>query len=181
MLYELSTPFLNFHWFFDKLNMTGSKAQLYNGISLISVFFSCRLVWGAYSSFNMYQDTWNALHFDPRTTKLSTNEELMRFGHDHALPAWLVLIYMGGHVTLQLLNVFWLRKMVAAIRKRFAPEAKANAVNANANGAGDAANGATTSGAKVNGGVNGAKINGVKVNGVKVNGVKVNGVAKKRS
>jgi hypothetical protein len=137
MLYELSTPFLNFHWFFDKLNMTGSKAQLYNGIALVSVFFSCRLVWGAYSSFNIYRDTWNALYFDPSTAKLSTNEDLMRFGKDHALPAWLVIIYMGGHIILQLLNVFWLGKMIAAIRKRFTPEAqaaKANGVSVNGTG-----------------------------------------------
>jgi hypothetical protein len=151
MLYELSTPFLNFHWFFDKLNMTGSKAQLYNGIALISVFFSCRLVWGAYSSFYIYQDTWNALSFDPTTVKLSTNEDLMRFGHDHALPAWLVIIYMGGHITLQLLNVFWLGKMIAAIRKRFTPEAKA----AKANGV--AVNGRRS---KVNGSNSGAHSNG---------------------
>jgi hypothetical protein len=25
ILYEISTPFLNIHWFFDKLNMTGSR------------------------------------------------------------------------------------------------------------------------------------------------------------
>jgi TLC domain len=173
MLYELSTPFLNFHWFFDKLNMTGSKAQLYNGIALVSVFFSCRLVWGAYSSFNIYRDTWNALYFDPSTTILDTNEELMRFGQDHALPIWLVIIYMGGHVTLQCLNVFWLGKMVAAIRKRFTPGGKANATKAN--GDGDAVNKATTTGVKVNEGV---KVNG----GFKVNGgVKGRGVAKKHS
>lgn len=125
MLYELSTPFLNFHWFFDKLGMTGSKAQLYNGFALISVFFSARLVWGAYSSFNIYRDVWNAIHFDASTTKLSTNEAMMVFGKDRSLPAWLVIIYMGGHVTLQVLNVFWLGKMIAAIRKRFTPEAQA--------------------------------------------------------
>ncbi|CAG8956781.1 hypothetical protein HYFRA_00011170 [Hymenoscyphus fraxineus] len=125
MLYELSTPFLNMHWFFDKLGMTGSRAQLYNGFALISVFFSARLVWGAYSSFNIYRDVWNAIYFDASTTKLSTNEAMMVFGKDRSLPAWLVVIYMGGHVTLQLLNVFWLGKMIAAIRKRFTPEALA--------------------------------------------------------
>ncbi|KAF4632770.1 hypothetical protein G7Y89_g5356 [Cudoniella acicularis] len=120
MLYELSTPFLNFHWFFDKLGMTGSKAQLYNGFALISVFFSCRIVWGAYSSVNIYRDVWNALHFDPNS-KLSTNDEMMRFGRDRSLPMWLVVLYLGGHITLQVLNVFWLGKMIAAIKKRFTP------------------------------------------------------------
>jgi hypothetical protein len=105
MLYELSTPFLNIHWFFDKLGMTGTKAQLYNGLTLLVVFFSCRLVWGAYSSFNIYRDVWNALHLS-KSTKFETNSELMMFGNDRSLPMWLVVLYMGGHVTLQVLNVF---------------------------------------------------------------------------
>ena len=119
MLYELSTPFLNIHWFFDKLGMTGTKAQLYNGLMLLVVFFCCRLVWGAYSSINIYRDVWNAWHFNAQTTKLSTNEEMMRFGGDRLLPMWLVALYMGGHVTLQALNVFWFGKMISAVKKRF--------------------------------------------------------------
>ena len=138
MLYELSTPFLNIHWFFDKLGMTGTKAQLYNGLILLSVFFGCRLVWGAYSSFNIYRDVWNALHLSS-SAKFETNSELTRFGSDRSLPMWLVIIYMGGHVTLQALNVFCtcpvslnllhgtvliprhsgFGKMSAAVKKRF--------------------------------------------------------------
>lgn len=118
MLYELSTPFLNIHWFFDKLGMTGTKAQLYNGVTLLVVFFCCRLVWGAYSSLNIYRDVWNALHFDVQG-KLSPNEDMMRFGGERLLPMWLVVLYMGGHVTLQALNVFWFGKMIAAVKKRF--------------------------------------------------------------
>jgi hypothetical protein len=118
MLYELSTPFLNIHWFFDKLGMTGTRAQLYNGLTLLVVFFSCRLVWGAYSSFNIYRDVWNALKLDG-SAKFQTNSELMAFGNDRSLPIWLVVLYMGGHVTLQALNVWWFGKMIAAVRKRF--------------------------------------------------------------
>ncbi len=118
MLYELSTPFLNIHWFFDKISMTGTKAQLYNGIALIAVFFSCRLVWGAYSSFNIYRDVWNALHFD-RSVKIGGTEEMMQFAGNRSLPTWLVAMYMGGHVTLQALNVYWFTKMIAAVKKRF--------------------------------------------------------------
>lgn len=125
MLYELSTPFLNFHWFFDKLGMTGSKAQLYNGFVLISVFFSARLVWGAYSSFNIYRDVFNAL-FITSEMKFDSRPEMMMFGKDRSLPIWLVVLYLGGHVTLQVLNVFWLGKMIAAIKKRFTPKAKEN-------------------------------------------------------
>ncbi|TVY31739.1 putative TLC domain-containing protein [Lachnellula subtilissima] len=125
MLYELSTPFLNMHWFFDKLGMTGSKAQLYNGLALVSVFFSCRLVWGAYSSFNIYKDVWDALHIT-NDTKFDSRPEMMIHGQDRLLPWWLVVLYLGGHVTLQVLNVFWLGRMIAAIRKRFSPKVKVN-------------------------------------------------------
>jgi hypothetical protein len=131
MLYELSTPFLNIHWFFDKLGMTGTKAQLYNGLTLLVVFFCCRLVWGAYSSFNIYKDVWDALHLD-RTTKMQNDSEMMRFGQNRELPTWLVVLYMGGHVTLQVLNVWWFSKMIAAVRKRFVKTGKK--ANGSANG-----------------------------------------------
>ncbi|CCE28339.1 uncharacterized protein CPUR_01814 [Claviceps purpurea 20.1] len=58
ILWELSTPFLNIHWFMDKLDMTGSQAQLYNGFLLLFTFFSCRLVYGTYQS---VQYIWRAI------------------------------------------------------------------------------------------------------------------------
>ncbi|KAI9809400.1 MAG: hypothetical protein M1826_003913 [Phylliscum demangeonii] len=61
ILYELSSPFLNFHWFFDKLQMTGSRPQLYNGIVLLATFFACRLVWGPYQTVRVFADVWTAL------------------------------------------------------------------------------------------------------------------------
>ena len=47
------------------------------------------------------------------------NEEMMRFGGERLLPTWLVVLYMCGHATLQVLNVFWFGKMLAAVKKRF--------------------------------------------------------------
>lgn len=64
VLYELSSPFLNVHWFCDKLGMTGSKLQWYNGIILLATFFGCRLVWGTYQSLQVYQDAWAAMHIN---------------------------------------------------------------------------------------------------------------------
>ncbi|KAH8422837.1 TLC domain-containing protein [Aspergillus melleus] len=61
ILYELSSPFLNIHWFLDKLNMTGSNLQWYNGMMLLFMFFSCRLVWGTWQSVLVYRDMWYAL------------------------------------------------------------------------------------------------------------------------
>ena len=63
ILYELSTPFLNVHWFCDKLNLTGSKIQWINGMFLLSSFFCCRLIWGSYQSIRVYQDVWHAINF----------------------------------------------------------------------------------------------------------------------
>ncbi|KAK3172663.1 hypothetical protein OEA41_005987 [Lepraria neglecta] len=61
VLYELSTPFLNFHWFFDKCNMNGSRIQLYNGILLLIAFFGCRLAWGTYQTVHIYRDIWSRI------------------------------------------------------------------------------------------------------------------------
>lgn len=41
--------------------MTGSRAQWYNGMALLSTFFACRLVWGTWQSIIVYGDMWNAL------------------------------------------------------------------------------------------------------------------------
>ena len=77
ILYEISSPFLNLHWMFDKLNMTGSRPQWYNGMALLSSFFCCRLVWGTYQSVRVYQDVWAALHWTPL---LSPSDPTARVG-----------------------------------------------------------------------------------------------------
>lgn len=64
ILYELSSPFLNIHWFCDKVNMTGSKLQWYNGMVLLVTFFCCRLVWGTYQSASVYYDVWQVMQMD---------------------------------------------------------------------------------------------------------------------
>ncbi|KKY18346.1 hypothetical protein UCRPC4_g05028 [Phaeomoniella chlamydospora] len=71
ILYELSTPFLNIHWFCDKLGLTGSKLQWYNGMCLLATFAGCRLFWGTYQSFRVYQDIWEALSV-PSTTSIAS-------------------------------------------------------------------------------------------------------------
>jgi hypothetical protein len=118
ILYELSSPFLNFHWFFDKLDMTGSKAQLYNGFMLLFTFFSCRLVWGTYQSVRVYQDVWAALHHKP-TEKLVSEGGVMRFAGEEYCPLWLAFAYLGSNVILNTLNFYWFGKMIETLRKRF--------------------------------------------------------------
>ena len=103
ILYELSTPCLNIHWFMDKTGMTGSTAQLVNGILLLATFGCSRLVWGSYQSVNMYRDMWTAY-----TTP-----------GENPVPAWLAVAYVIANTILNVLNFFWFSKMIAALRKRF--------------------------------------------------------------
>ncbi|KAL8994712.1 MAG: hypothetical protein Q9188_006990 [Gyalolechia gomerana] len=145
ILYELSSPFLNFHWFFDKLQMTGSRAQWYNGILLLLSFFCCRLLWGTYQSIRVYQDCWAALHVENANSSSSSllpilkvtnpnpigvpelQEEhslatagLMRFNPNPTnIPTWLALTYLGSNVVLNTLNFYWFLKMIETVKKRF--------------------------------------------------------------
>lgn len=93
ILYELSSPFLNIHWFLDKVNMTGSKLQWYNGMMLLVVFFSCRLVWGTWQSVIVYGDMWHAwkqsrsMTHSPFLDGVSTNAPVFKLGEGGALCA----------------------------------------------------------------------------------------------
>jgi hypothetical protein len=141
ILYELSSPFLNIHWFFDKLHMTGSKAQWYNGILLLASFFSCRLVWGTYQSVRVYQDVWRALQSGPmnvtegiarRMTSplvlgvlndgkgvVKANEEVLKYAEGNVVPTWLAVTYLSSNLVLNSLNFYWFGKMVETVRSRF--------------------------------------------------------------
>ncbi|CAI7631882.1 unnamed protein product [Penicillium pancosmium] len=148
ILYELSSPFLNIHWFLDKIEMTGSRTQWYNGMLLLSVFFCCRLVWGTWQSIMVYMDMWNALQqtwsaassplqtpttvnanvFRPDSgsmcideTCARANAEIARFSDFTAngVPTWLVVTYVTSNLILNFLNYFWFSKMVETVLKRF--------------------------------------------------------------
>lgn len=149
VLYELSSPFLNIHWFLDKVNMTGSRAQWYNGMLLLSVFFCCRLVWGTWQSVVVYKDMWYALQqtwsasASPLQTPVNVNAqvflpgrgggicidetcaranaEISRFKDFTAegVPTWLVVTYVASNLILNFLNYFWFSKMVETVLKRF--------------------------------------------------------------
>ncbi|OAX77287.1 hypothetical protein ACJ72_08417 [Emergomyces africanus] len=129
ILYELSSPFLNFHWFFDKVNMTGSKAQWYNGMALLSVFFCCRLVWGTWQSFRVFLDIFTAYKQargtfvgDPLNGRSSANAEVSKFAQAQmagGLPLWLIATYLSSNLTLNSLNFFWFWKMIETVMKRF--------------------------------------------------------------
>ncbi|KAH0287753.1 DUF887-domain-containing protein [Aureobasidium namibiae CBS 147.97] len=144
ILYELSSPALNMHWFMDKLNMTGSIYQLINGIVLISTFFFCRLVWGSVNSVLVFRDIWTAMQnggvvgldenlglkygldqnmsaITPQDLPYTGSEDIMRFAGSRSLPAWLALSYLASNIVLNVLNWYWFAKMIEALRKRFDP------------------------------------------------------------
>ncbi|MCJ1391273.1 hypothetical protein MMC18_004136 [Xylographa bjoerkii] len=131
ILYELSSPFLNIHWFCDKLHLTGSRVQLYNGLVLLATFFSCRLVWGTYQSLRVYQDVWAAIQ-TPGVLPILTNSTttaasadphsgILRFQGDGVIPVWLACTYLGSNIVLNTLNFYWFGKMIEAVKKRFRP------------------------------------------------------------
>lgn len=136
ILYELSSPFLNIHWFCDKLNMTGSNLQFVNGIVLLFTFFSCRLCWGTYNSFRVFADVYRAYAAgavtlaDPEVGKLSSNttlgnagfkHDILRFAEGQTVPLWLAAAYLISNLILNGLNWFWFGKMIETLRKRFDP------------------------------------------------------------
>jgi hypothetical protein len=127
-LYELSSPFLNIHWFCDKLNMTGSKVQLYNGFCLLFTFFGCRLVWGLYQSVRVFTDIYKALKHPgwpgaaPGTESLPDDRgAIMRFAGNEYIPLWLAASYLASNIILNGLNFVWFSKMIETVRKRFDP------------------------------------------------------------
>lgn len=103
MLYELSTPFLNIHWAFDKFDMTGSKFQLYNGIALMTTFAGCRLVWGSYQ-------TW------------LLSSDMLTAWREGLVPKLLFSTYLLANTGLTCLNFYWFGKMIQALKKRFEPK-----------------------------------------------------------
>lgn len=136
LLYELSSPFLNIHWFCDKLDLTGSTYQAVNGIFLVGTFFSCRLVWGTYSSIRVFRDVWRAIQ-EGYTEPHFFTEKLTAFAREGALsdprgqttaymgvrylPLWLGAAYLASNLVLNMLNYYWFGKMIQTIRTRFDP------------------------------------------------------------
>jgi hypothetical protein len=136
ILYELSSPFLNIHWFCDKLDMTGSTLQFVNGIILLFTFFSCRLCWGTYNSIRVFSDVYHAYKAgpvtltDPASGKLNNHttlgnagfkHDILQFADGQSVPLWLAAAYLASNLILNSLNWYWFSKMIETLRKRFDP------------------------------------------------------------
>lgn len=104
----------------DKLDMTGTRAQLYNGLLLLSTFFSCRLVYGTYQSYCVFRDIWAGINSTPDSKSLIS--PAMTFATpDSTVPVWLGSLYLASNMTLNFLNFYWFFMMIRAVRKRFEP------------------------------------------------------------
>lgn len=125
VLYELSSPFLNIHWFCDKLDLTGSTVQLINGIFLLGTFFGCRLVYGSYASVCVFLDVWRAMEYDNSAVLVKDEpiSDLMMYttSTSRTVPWWLAGSYLASNIVLNCLNWYWMGQMIKTIRKRFEP------------------------------------------------------------
>ena len=117
VLYELSTPFLNIHWFLDKSGLSGTKLQLVNGLLLIVCFFSCRILWGWYQSVNLYLDVWSIWGIDCSTKVHLEEQDMERYCRK--VDVGLTLLFLTANTTLSCLNLYWFCLMVRAIQTRF--------------------------------------------------------------
>lgn len=104
----------------DKVGMTGTKAQLYNGLILLFTFFSARLVYGTYQSVCVFSDLWAAMNINPTPEKLAS--PVMAFATEKStVPMWLGAVYLASNLTLNGLNFYWFFMMIRAVHKRFEP------------------------------------------------------------
>ncbi|KAI9143211.1 TLC domain-containing protein [Paraphysoderma sedebokerense] len=122
LLFELSTPFLNIHWFLDRikhqyLDRIDSKnewtksstpqvpkwleqVQFANGVLLLCVFFAVRIVFGLIMSYQFFVSI----------SPLFQNPEMF--------PQSILIGYSAANVLLNSLNIFWCLKMVRAVIKK---------------------------------------------------------------
>lgn len=139
--------------------MTGSNAQWYNGMLLLSSFFGCRLIWGSWQSIVVFSDiyqvftdstpgarnpiTGGALYLaQPKNiaedigalctspTCMQSQAEVLRFANMTEIPMWLGLTYLASNLMLNALNWYWFSKMVGTVLKRFRTPADSSATAA---------------------------------------------------
>ncbi|CUS15579.1 unnamed protein product [Tuber aestivum] len=130
VLFEISSPFLNIHWFCDKTGMTGSLLQLINGFFLLTSFFCCRLIWGTWNALLVFGDLL-ALYKNPPPALRPLDHDPIQPDHPetdeivvHAfagkdLPFWLFMAYLGSNIILNLLNYYWFCRMIQTVSARF--------------------------------------------------------------
>jgi len=130
VLFEISSPFLNIHWFCDKTGMTGSLTQLINGFFLLTSFFCCRLIWGTWNAILVFGDLYSIYDNPPSVLRpsddnlihpdhLETDEIVAHPFAGKSLPLWLIMVYLGSNAILNLLNYYWFGRMIQTVSARF--------------------------------------------------------------
>lgn len=103
LIFEVSTIFLNFHWFMDKLGKSGGILHNINSLLLLSAFFFIRIIYGFSESLNYYRVMYeNLAQFHPLTIAFLTS----------------------ANVALNSLNVLWFSKMLRAAHRKFMVKTK---------------------------------------------------------
>jgi TLC domain len=97
LAFEISSVFLNIHWFCDKFDMSGSYFQLVNGMFLLTAFFSVRICYGTFQIYQMLSEGFQL--YD----KISTS--------------WYIF-YAFAAITMQLLNYYWFIQIAKSVAKR---------------------------------------------------------------
>ncbi|OCF32604.1 hypothetical protein I317_00373 [Kwoniella heveanensis CBS 569] len=111
LLWELSTPLLNIHWFMDKSGLSTRYPTFFlvNALLFMLVFFLARIVYGGANSVLFFQTMWT---------------------ERHRIPLHLHLIYCTGNLALNGLNWLWfskmLKKMYARIQGEDTPDPKSD-------------------------------------------------------
>lgn len=102
LLFEASTPFVNNNWFITQLSRGASKPpvpfwfNILNGLLLIAVFFTVRILWGFTAIVLLVQQMWRVRD---------------------QLPIIQTAILLSLNVTLNTLNAFWFTKMLRIAKK----------------------------------------------------------------
>ncbi|OBT91629.1 Nonribosomal Peptide Synthase (NRPS) [Pseudogymnoascus verrucosus] len=128
ILYQLSNPFLQVHWFCDMLDMTGCNVQLCNGLALLFVFFWSRIICGNYQSLGLYHDIWTSycknhspISFDSGVMGLANRNpsDTCQATQEGCVPLWLAFTTSLAVAALSVMNCFWFYKLIRSMNRRF--------------------------------------------------------------
>ena len=91
LLFELSTIFVNAHWFMSKLKLNGSRLQKINDVILIVLYFVVRIVCGVGMTVALVRDVWK---------------------EREDVSGLVVVIYGACSMATNTLNVYWFGKLI---------------------------------------------------------------------
>ncbi|WWC86889.1 uncharacterized protein L201_001768 [Kwoniella dendrophila CBS 6074] len=115
LLWELSTPLLNIHWFMDKAGLSTKYPTFFlvNALLFMLVFFLARIIYGGANSILFFQTMWT---------------------ERHRIPLHLHIIYCSGNLALNGLNWLWFSKMLQKMIARLQGDDKPTPKNRVQNG-----------------------------------------------